>query len=466
MKKTFLILFGCVVLVSCSHETEILNESFNEQKELQNLVETNDNQNVTLTDIQAYMEKGSAIASRNGGDGEIEIVTYQNDTVMYLLKYCNGWEMMPGDKRFPLRVAYNDEGTLDYANMHEAQRAWFDNMAEEIHVMKKYGKGIENEYCKVWSTFSKNSKKKNSPRTRSGNGEWMYHNTREVVNVEEKNHLISTHWGQWSSRMLRGLPDYNMYCPLNSTGTNKSPAGCAAVAGAQVLYYFHKLWGVPNKMVTSASYINNEYIFNGWDSSKWTEIARGDLDVDNGMEAIALLIGDVGFRSDMNYQDSISETSLSKLTNALNDYGIGSSGMNSWDVEIIRNNIKSNKPIIVGITGTVSNGKETGHILIIDGYKHVTTTYTDVYIYISDPNSYHGDMYDHDESGNPVPEEGPTMEETYATIQTYYQVNWGYEDEDNAYYLSYNPLYYDYGGNMGTVVYNRNKAMLYNFYVK
>lgn len=136
MKKLVTIICAGMTMFSCSNEIELMN---NETKafDTKNLEVSN---NVTLNDIQTYMEKGSAIASRNGGNGEIEVITYQNDTVMYLLKYGNGWEMMPGDKRFPLRVAYNDEGTLEYENMHDGQRAWFENLAKEIHTIKKIWK--------------------------------------------------------------------------------------------------------------------------------------------------------------------------------------------------------------------------------------------------------------------------------------------------------------------------------------
>lgn len=462
MKKTLLTLFGCVILASCTNEVEQMDANMDAQNDIQYVVEEESSPNVTLADIQAYMDKGSDIASRNGGDGEIEVITYQNDTVMYLLKYSNGWEMMPGDKRFPLRVAYNEKGTLNYANMHDAQRAWFESMAEEIHVMKKHGKGIENEYCKVWNAFSKKNKKKN-PSSRSENGEWMLHNTRETVNANETiSHLISTHWDQWSYRGLLGYDDYNMYCPLNSDRDGHRPAGCIAVAGAQVLYHFHKIWGVPMFAATTASYNarTNKYTFDGWGTSTWTGINN------NEMASIALLLGHVGVLCNMDYQDDGSGSNINKLSNALSEYGIGCSIMNSWNSDTIRNNISLNKPIIGQLSGPAENGEEIYHALIIDGYRYISTTYTDVYIYIDNPNSYNGDMYDHDESGDPVPAEGPTQEETYTIESTYYQVNWGYEGSDNTYYLSYNPLYYDYGGETGTVAYKRNKAMSYNFYVK
>ena len=106
MKKILFTLLGCMVLSSCTNEVEQMVTNREEMHDVLSVIEE-ENSNVTLTDIQAYMDKGSVIASRNGGDGDIEVITYQNDTVMYLLKYADGWEMMPSDKRFPLRVAYN-----------------------------------------------------------------------------------------------------------------------------------------------------------------------------------------------------------------------------------------------------------------------------------------------------------------------------------------------------------------------
>lgn len=461
MKKILFTLLGCMVLASCNNEVEQMVTNFEEQHDVLSVNEE-ENSNVTLADIQAYMDKGSDIASRNGGDGEIEVVTYQNDTVMYLLKYADGWEMMPSDKRFPLRVAYNDEGTLDYANMHDAQRAWFESIAEEIHVMKKHGKGIENEYCKVWNALTKKNKKKDNHKSRSENGEWILHNTREVVSIEEISHLISTNWAAWSERSYSGKPDFNMYCPIDSILQKHDLVAYAAVCGAQVLYHFHKLWGIPATMPRNAVYIDGEYQFGVWDSSQWTEIAKGDTNVDNGMEAIALLLGHVNSLCGPVGSDP---SAYSDLPYALGKYGIGCSRMQTWDNNIIRNNINSNRPIIGDITGTMVD-TSVRNTLIIDGYKYISTTYTDVYIYINEPGSYTGDMYDHDESGNPVPEEGPSQEETYTINDMYYMVKWGSGYVDNTYYLSYNPINYDYGSGIGIVPYNRNKKMLYDFYIK
>lgn len=450
MKKILFKLFGCVVLSSCINELEQIDVNFDAQDEFQAVVEINDNQHVTLTDIQTYMDKGSAIASRNGGDGKIEIITYQNDTVMYLLKYENGWEMMPGDKRFPLRVAYNDEGTLDYANMHDAQRAWFDSMAEEIHVMRKHGKGIKNEYCKVWNSLDKKNKKKNSyTKSRTvidGQGGWLYHNTRQYSYISgQKDHLITTFWNQYSP--------YNEYSPYDASLTSlKSAAGCLAVATGQVFHYMHNKIGIPEKMVESATYNagNREYIFAGWSALPWTYVKQGEENY------IALLLGHIGHICDMEYSfwNSVADFNSDLRDKVFPQYGINGNHSTSWTPSYIMDDLDSNMPILASIH--TSGNNSSGHALVIDGYKEITTQYTDVYIYVEDMDSYPGDIYDHDEDMNPVPEEGPTQETSYFTTDTYYLVNWGDGNRDDTFYHS--------GSNLsnGGYIYNSNRNMWYN----
>ena len=83
-----------------------------------------------------------------------------------------------------------------------------------------------------------------------------------------------------------------------------------------------------------------------------------------------------------------------------------------------------------------------------------------------DYNSYPGDIYDHFESDDPFPEEGPTLEETYNVNVMYYMINWGYGETDNTYYVSYHPLNYTYNDDYGTVPYKDGKQMFYDFYIK
>ena len=390
MKKILSFVCGCMILFSCSNESDFIVDE-NKVLETETLEVSND---VTLEDIQVYMEKSSPIASRNGGNGEIEVITYQNDTVMYLLNYANGWEMMPGDKRFPLRVAYSEEGNLDYTSISEAQQTWFNGMAEEIHLMKKHGKDYKNNYNKVWSRFSQKKKNINSRSGIEGEDNWILHNVKEKSTIKaNKSHLISTAWNQ----------TYNKYCPPKSTGDGNCPTGCCAAAAAQVLYYFHNVWGVPSHMVTTPNYNPSKktYTFTGWETEPWN-----NMDFEN----ISLLQGHIGEKSDMKYSDKGSGCELKdELQNALEYYGIDSDYNSTWDSSIITYNLDSNIPVIGGLlTKDVK-----GHAVIIDGYRKIFSEYEEVYIYVEDTNSYPGDIYDHDESGDPVPEEGPTRVITY-----------------------------------------------------
>ena len=450
-------------MFSCNNEVDLIN---NETKIPDTEILEMSNE-VTLDEIQNYMENGSPIASRNGGNGKIEVITYENDTVMYLLNYSNGWEMMPGDKRFPLQVAYNDEGTLDYANMHDAQRAWFDNMAKEISFMKKHGKNYENEYNKVWKAFSKRNKKK-GPKSRGENGEWIYHNTRETSSVTEKPHLITTLWHQGRHNISTSSAlEYNKYCPINSNRTFHKPVGCTAVAGGQVLnYLYQKGWSltnVPNIATPNADM--SEYSFTSPSTSVWNEIRN------NNVDAIAKLLGHVGILSGMRYGDESSgATVTTELIKAFNHYGVGYDTEDFWDTTIIWNNLKSNLPVIVSMAGKKPNNQSVAHSLIIDGFRNVITTYTDVYIYVENPNNYPGDIYDHDSSGNPVPAEGPTQEETYTTNTIYYYLNWGYSTADNTCYLASSHIsrsYYDTDTYQTyQIVFNDQKKMMYNLFDK
>lgn len=439
MKKFLTFIFASMTMFSCSNEMELMN---NETKALD--TETLEvSNNVTLNDIQNYMEKGSAIASRNGGNGEIEVITYQNDTVMYLLKYANGWEMMPGDKRYPLRIAYSDEGSLNYTSMSEAEQAWFEGMAEEIHQMKMYGGNYENNYCKIWNRFSQKKKNIKSRSGIEGEDNWLLHNVKEESTIKaDKGHLLTTTWDQW----------YNEYCPPTSTGNRNCPTGCVATAVSQVLFYLHELWGVPSHMVTTPNYnpSKKEYTFSGWETYPWNNMNYNN---------ISLLQGHVGVLSSMKYRDNGSISTLEdKAQNALSYYGINSDYKKTWDSSIIMSNLDSNIPVIGGMLTT----DDQGHAIVIDGYRKIFTEYTEVYIYVEDPDSYQGDMYDHDESGDPVPGEGRTREISYNTTDIYYLFNWGTGSNPNIYYLAGMNPSYDFGGETGYINFNGAKRMLCN----
>ena len=86
MKKLSLIIIISMMMYSCNNEVILKNKDI----QFQETEAEKASNNVTLDDIQAYMQQYSKIASRNSKSGTIEVITHQNDTVMYLLNYENG----------------------------------------------------------------------------------------------------------------------------------------------------------------------------------------------------------------------------------------------------------------------------------------------------------------------------------------------------------------------------------------
>ena len=438
MKKLSLIVITGMLLYSCSNEEDLINNKIPTQEiEVEGV-----SNNVTLDDIQTYMEKGSAIASRNGGNGEIEVIIYQNDTVMYLLNYGNGWEMMPGDKRFPLRVAYNNEGVLDYDNMHDAQRAWFENMAEEIHLMKRNGGNYENKHSEIWKRLKGKNKPSQESRTIiDGQDGWIYHNTRVNTFIRvEKDHILNTIWH-------KNTP-YNEFSPYEpSSNTTHCSTGSSAVAIGQVLNYLRTHIGTPTHTVVSQVYddIDRKYVFSGWSTAPWSRIEQGDS------TDVARLLGHIGVLSNTKYISWNNSycNFQTDILRALNEYGITATLQNSWSTDIIVDNLNRNLPLLAEIKSRVIiEDKEYAdddgsHTVTIDGYRIIDTQYTDVYIHVEDPDSYPGDIYDHDSSGEPVPEEGPTRETSYTVTDVYVLYNWGYGNEDDTAYLSNSNIIYN-----------------------
>ena len=131
--------------------------------------------------------------------------------------------------------------------------------------------------------------------------------------------LMTTHWHQ-------DLP-YNLNTPICED--THTPAGCVAVALAQVMNY----WGYPSDF--NWDILQNTYSFNSTTASA-LEVAR--------------LMKDVGYEVNMNYGCEGSSSSLQKGKNALeDDYGYNSSiSYADWNIDVIRNNIRWGYPVVLG----------------------------------------------------------------------------------------------------------------------
>ena len=109
-----------------------------------------------------------------------------------------GFVMVSGVDRTPAILGYTDSGTFDTAQLPSDVRAWFDGYAEQLSYLEQT--------------------------------EGRYEAPRVANNWAAVAPLLLTRWNQDSP--------YNDQCPMDPSTGKRSAAGCAAIAMAQVMFYY------------------------------------------------------------------------------------------------------------------------------------------------------------------------------------------------------------------------------------
>ena len=414
MRKAFLLISVLFLAFSCVEKEDFASPSSEES-----------------TPLSKYALSGSDIFRLSDNtraanpNSHIEYLTYKGDTVLYLLHKGNGFELYPSDQRFAPVIAFNESEDIDLDSVCPAQKEWFEQLKESIYNFRHFDSTTVNSNVDEWNHVLKRPKAVETRRGpddpidggEGGNyGRWIFHNTTIVDQYDiKRSHLLSTLYSQDAP--------YNKYCPLNSKKTGHCAAGCITVATAQILFYLHQTFGWPLKTVESVSYdkSRNIYSFSDWSENAW-----------NQNDVAEKLIGNIGVLANTNYGDIESSTPIKSIMNALYERYNIYSFYTTWNSDIIQNSITEKKPVSCVL---YKKSETSSHTAVIDGFNCHYTRYADVYIYIEDWNSYHGDFYDHEDE-NPVPEEGPTYKEEYVSTSFYFQINWGWGENymDNTYY--------------------------------
>jgi hypothetical protein len=213
-----------------------------------------------------------------------------------------------------------------------------------------------------------NARENRLPSTEAIKDTWDYYSSATFNPFEyhdkltEVTPLLTSTWNQ--------IDYYNEMCPADTAGfSGHSPAGCVAVAMAQVMYYFrYPLKGTgshsyvsPTYGLISADFENTEY--------KWNQMLNFIYNESN--PAIAELIFHCGIATDMNYGPQGSGTSTEKITDALVTYFnyspeiqfIGKDTTENWK-ELLIDNLDNRRPVIYkGSQGW------SGHSFVCDGYQ-------------------------------------------------------------------------------------------------
>ena len=184
--------------------------------------------------------------------------------------------------------------------------------------------------------------------------------------------LTTTDWNQDSP--------FNIYCPFKSNYKDHALAGTVAVAAAQMLYYMHHEFGVP-QTAPSEAYCRNSvddsiYI---WDQTNYTESVWEKMK-DNPSSA-APLIANIGKRLDARYFGNETATNPKDLVNKVfKPYGLSCEYKN-YDEDILKNNLLNKIPVIIEARDKDAKYPEA---FIVDRYRRSAYRTTNVYHYTYD----------------------------------------------------------------------------------
>jgi hypothetical protein len=375
-KKIFYGLLVLFTVVACNQEVLLENQTPTKQKISDKEIVYFDNVNVEIAQIMAQsfysdMEKQSAEVATVDS-----IMDWNGNTAIYIFNFTpSGFVLTSADIRNEPIIGYSNEGGF-YLEEEEMPEALVCNLAETM---------IFNRWLRDTISIDEDS---DSERQKIGSNNatnWLTELQRIQVYwqikisddrpifidpcatahrtlisteiVDELNYYCKTKWGQYEP--------YNYFAP------NHYPAGCVAVAVAQIMKF--------HRYPTSTF---NWSIMPDVCYSSYTNTSAGDWEV-------ARLIKDVGDKVDMNYAANGSSSNIYKARKALvREYDYSSSAdVDNWDYSKIVNEIKKDKhPLYVRGDGTKEviidwgwlhySKYSNGHAYIIDGITNFVKTYT------------------------------------------------------------------------------------------
>jgi hypothetical protein len=382
------------------------------------------------------------------------------------IKQSGGWTIYSSDTRVPAIVGQSDNGSFEELMLIDGARLWIQSLAEDMELIRSLPdeelnfseEEIANNKA-FWESVSSPSqyiKEKLLPETRSSDdfllapGHYELASSISYTEVYDSiPSLITTKWHQNNP--------YNIYCPLKSDNSTNAPAGCVAIAGAQMLYFLHNHLGVP-LTAPSEAYCDGNINSYTWSQTNYTTDIWDKMG--NGIYA-APLIADIGRRVSMKYGDNSSSASLKDLVKKVfSPYSISCTYAN-YDSDLLKKSLNNEMPVILGAMALSTSDKGTekvGHAFIADRYKRSQTVTKNTYNWV----------YDTTPPYKPLPMVPEKIEYTYSspTINMI-GMNWGWD----SYYIVSDEWYTLTGDWIITRDYyqrnwNIDRRMIYDFKVK
>lgn len=373
-----------LIVLSCSQDTLL---TYHDHESLSRTVSSNNS--VTNEQLISYLEKETTRTRGLSDNYSIETrVNSEGDTLMYIVNFNgHGWKIISADNRTPAILAEGNDGSFSQDEGSPALSVWMDMLSTDMTNVRRCNDEqltFSSEEISANKAFwnLKQKEPSRNPRPPQYEGYWITHTTSETI-VDETLEHMTPHWHQSTP--------YNQYCPLKSwSSTEHQPAGCVAVAGAQVLYYLHGKIGVPVEAYGSCNIVNGDPLFGDSSVSNWEQMSPSFTYPNHPEDAEieAILIRKIGHLVEMTYADTSSTANYTMLkTLAFPDQGLSCSKSNYCQDTVARY-LNLQYPVIVSASDQLIPLNGRWHCFVIDGYKKTHLKYTHCHEFIpADPET-------------------------------------------------------------------------------
>ena len=365
-----------LIVLSCSQDALL---TYHDQESLCRTISSCNS--VTKEQLISYLEKETTRTRGLSNNYSIDTrVNSEGDTLMYIVNFNgHGWKILSADSRTPAILAEGNEGSFSQDEGSPALSVWMDMLSTDMTNVRRCNDEqltFSSEEISANKAFwnLKQKEPSRNPRPPQYEGYWITHTTSETI-VDETLEHMTPHWHQSTP--------YNQYCPLKSwSSTEHQPAGCVAVAGAQVLYYLHGKIGVPAEAYGTCSIVNGEPVFGNSSASNWDQMSPNFVYPGDTADKEAILIRKIGRLVEMQYSDTSSTSHSSRLkTFAFPDQGLNCN-RSDYCQDTVKRYLNNQYPVIVSATDQLIPINGHWHCFVIDGYKKTHVKYTHCHEFI------------------------------------------------------------------------------------
>ncbi|MCQ2141364.1 MAG: C10 family peptidase [Bacteroidales bacterium] len=368
----------------------------------------------------------SGISTKSAEAYRVDPVLYRGDTLLYVVNYDKGWEILTADKRFPRTIAYSEDESFSVDDLNDATHAWLDRFCNYIVSTR----GRFTDISSSWKIPDNVAQVKGGSDEHENEWLQLVYVTWEYELLDQVQRLVPTSWGQESP--------WNSCTPLLQNGCH-SYTGCGAVAMAQMEYYWHSTYGVPSSTYSLGECTDNALLngtpdfdtltltLTGDSEDNWDHMALHVHYSDNSYFApVAALMGRIGRDIKTIYLPNGSWSSMDDICSSMNADSLFCHMERSFSVSQVLSKLHQGKPSIVRLE--IPN-TQSGHFVIVDGA--TIAREKTVYYYKWMPRgTYPPVEWEEPDWDNLV--DYVVSEPQYGDIERYFLVNWGYDGAMNG----------------------------------